>query len=448
MKTLGLLTACLALIALMSMVASAQFDPRVPTTALLKVTLIEQTPDPVQPGDIVELSIKFENNGTRIITGLQAELGLEYPFSLIPGEASVNSIGSLGPINSFDFRTVVKFRARVADDAPSGTSEFSVRYTSDNPSGVKHDLPVSIRTKEPVINIPLVVLDPPEIAPGKSSTVSIVLQNNARSLLRDIRLVLDLPANFATIGSASTKIINRLAAGENATATFVLAVDSDTVPAVHKIPYTLDYQDETENTFTRNGTIGIPVNAIPVFSLNLEDQEVYTKGANGKVVLSVSNIGPSNMKFTLLELIDTGEYEVISAPRVYLGNLEPDDFETAEFDIHVIEAEGALHLVVQVAYKDDFNTEFSQQNSVVMKIYSGSEARSLGLVPKGGNIMISFIRNIGLPLLLLVVLAHLLIDLRKHRLAKYQRLLWALVIISIIGAPAYYWLVMRKRTRH
>ena len=430
---------------LSALLASAGDDPLVPESPRLLISLIQQTPDPAQPGDILELSVKFENNGTNLIRGVQAEIVPEYPFSLLPGEENVKYIGSLGGINSIDFRDVKKFRVKIDGAAPSGMHFIDLKYTTDVYGGIKRDLPVSVRTKEAVISIPEIILEPENIAPGKSSLVKIVLENDARSALRDIRFSLELPAKFSTLGSGSSQLVSRLEPGENASAEFRIAVDSDAVPAVYKIPFKLQYEDEAEKSFSKNGTIGIPVNALPEYSLNLESTGVYTKNSNGRVVLGLSNTGPANMKFTLLELLDTNEYEVISSPKTYLGNLEPDDFETAEFTIHTTgKPKETATLRARLTYKDDFNTEFSDEKAVAMKIYSGREAQNLGLVAKEGNFILSFIGSFGIPLIVIAALAYLIIDLKKRKLPRYQRLLWLLVIISIIGAPLYYYFVMRK----
>ena len=51
------------------------------------------------------------------------------------------------------------------------------------------------------------------------------------------------------------------------------------------------------------------------------------------MTIGLSNIGPSDIKFLILEIKSSDEYEILSNTKEYMGNLESDDFETSEFSI-------------------------------------------------------------------------------------------------------------------
>src|SRR3989344_7051130 len=70
----------------------------------ISVSLASQDPDPVEPGKIVELSFKLDNQGA-LASNLMFEILPEHPFSILPGENSVMNIGTLGTSQDTD-RTV------------------------------------------------------------------------------------------------------------------------------------------------------------------------------------------------------------------------------------------------------------------------------------------------------------------------------------------------------
>src|SRR3989338_8603971 len=69
-----------------------QYSGRSPN---ILVSLTKQEPDPVEPGQQVELNFKIDNNGTTA-DNFVFEILPEYPFSLITDEGASKSVGVLG----------------------------------------------------------------------------------------------------------------------------------------------------------------------------------------------------------------------------------------------------------------------------------------------------------------------------------------------------------------
>ena len=67
------------------------------TDSIMRVTMINQIPDPAEPGKYVDLRFKFENNGSKAAENVEAEILPQYPFSLDPGTSAVKSLGSINP---------------------------------------------------------------------------------------------------------------------------------------------------------------------------------------------------------------------------------------------------------------------------------------------------------------------------------------------------------------
>ena len=119
----------------------------------------------------------------------------------------------------------------------------------------------------------------------------------------------------------------------------------------------------------------------PEYELVKEESAVFLAEQQGIIVLSVSNTGTSDINFVVLELLPTQDYEILSNPKIYLGNLESDDYETAEFEIytHAVPP-GAIPLKLNLKYKDSFNQDFNEERLLDLRIFSKEEARKFGLL--------------------------------------------------------------------
>src|SRR3989338_11518034 len=58
------------------------------------VRLISQEPDPVRPGEFVDVRFKLDNNGTGMAENVQVEILPEFPFSLYSGDRKSTRLNS------------------------------------------------------------------------------------------------------------------------------------------------------------------------------------------------------------------------------------------------------------------------------------------------------------------------------------------------------------------
>ena len=65
------------------------------STPVATLTFLNQNPDPVVAGSIVEVSVRVQNAGTVEIKNIEIGFEPNYPFSAVPGEPTTKSILSL-----------------------------------------------------------------------------------------------------------------------------------------------------------------------------------------------------------------------------------------------------------------------------------------------------------------------------------------------------------------
>ena len=99
----------------------------------VRISLVNQDPDPAAAGDTVELRIGIENQGQDVKDNLVMEVIPSYPFLALQGEDLAQTVGTLtGYQVSSDMR-IMKFKMRVDNSATAGDYTLKVWvYKKDN----------------------------------------------------------------------------------------------------------------------------------------------------------------------------------------------------------------------------------------------------------------------------------------------------------------------------
>ena len=357
--------------------------------------MVNQVPDPVEPGGYVEVRFKIENIGGETIEDLVFELIPQYPFSLDGGSKRVQRIGEIYMYQAGDEAYVVYYKLRVDKDAIEGDNPIKVRYSVD--SGVtwtSKEFHIRVQTQDAMVSIEDVILEPEQISPGKEAELTLTIQNNEDTLIKDIRVNLGILTKIVTttvttselpitpVGSANEKTIRNIGAHQAENVTFNLIADPDAESTVYKLPITISYIDNVGTNYSKDYYTSIIVGEEPDLTAAIEESEIITSGKTGEVTLRFTNKGASDVKFLYIELLKSEKYEILSQPNVYIGNIDSDDYESADFNLHVKGTrDKAIQLPLRVEYRDSNNKEFTKDTILNLRLYSGSEAKKYGLVP-------------------------------------------------------------------
>jgi hypothetical protein len=364
------------LLLMMLSVVHAQYSARYPS--VIEATLMNQEPDPASPGEVIELKFRIENSGERVATNVQVELVPEYPFTLRPGDSAVQSIGSVESQGVGEDGVVLSYKVIVDKNAPDGTHEIRLKYKDDEHSNwiVLDAFDIRVRSGSAILLINKVISVPTMIAPGDKSKVSIELKNYASSLFKDVVVKLDLSdVSLTPMGSSNEKVISLISAQESKSAEFDLMALPDAIAGVVKVPVIISYSDVTGRNYSKSSTISIMIGDTPDVTVGIERTDIYTKGSLGSVVVRVVNKGTTDVKFMNVELLPIEGVQVIGSSESYMGNLDSDDFSTAEFQLYVKDADDSVNLPIIVEYKDANNNNYKKEVSLQLKLYSSGEAK-------------------------------------------------------------------------
>jgi hypothetical protein len=148
----------------------------------------------------------------------------------------------------------------------------------------------------------------------------------------------------------------------------------------YQIPITLSYKSLDGTQFTKSDYITLVVSAEPNIVADIESSDILASGSSGNVVLNFVNKGLTDIKFLTVTL-NNGDYDLISPNKVYIGNLNSDDFDTAQFKIYAKSSNGFVPLNVSIDYRDGNNKEYSEERMIPLRVYSNEELSRYQLVP-------------------------------------------------------------------
>jgi hypothetical protein len=453
MKTNNILGAVFIFIltlSLTNMVGAVTLD-----SADIEVSMINQIPDPVEPGDTVEVRFRIENQGTESIDNFQFEFVEEDPFSVYSGNA-IKNLGSIDTYQTGEDAYVIKYNIKVSENAVAGDNKITVKYTTDNWKSFQmlKDFNINVDENEPIVELISSITEPEVAVPGEEIKLKLKVKSLTQSRVRDVKLSLNIQDTettkyyFAPIGTSNEQIIEAIDPNEEKEVVFNLATSPDSPIAVEKVPVTLSYLDENGNSHSKNYIIGIKTYEEPTYTLALEEKTTYKKLQKGSVTFSIANTGKAGINYLEIELMTQPMYyKTLSSEKNYIGNLDSDDFDTTEFEIYTENTEAdQIPLKVKVKYKDDYGKLFEEVHVIKMDVYDQNEAVKYGLETSQGAGMII---NYMLLIIISVFWVSMIINLAHNPMPKTKKILWWIILIGtyVIGGILYYLMARNKNKK-
>ena len=339
----------------------------------LRIDLVKYDPSPVQPGTSTTISFEVINLDNQDINNLEITLVDNYPF-IITSEKKVKfSSLKVGEKATFSFQVDVN------KDAVEDSYQLSLQYFSEKLSSATSS-PFNVQVikvssgLETSISVESSEETTAVIKPGQTANVKLRIDNPSSSAMRDITVKLELNSAdipFAPLGMTSEKKIDFIAVRNFGEVSYTLIASPDAEAGLYKVPVNIKYYDAQGYSHNVSDIIGIVVGSQPELSLEIESTELTTKTDTGNLILKIINGGTTDVKFLRIKLLESENIEIISQSAMYIGDVDSDDYETAEFRINMGEEE--TKLVFELDYKDANNIAYGEKMVLPVKLYSPSE---------------------------------------------------------------------------
>lgn len=239
------------------------------------------------------------------------------------------------------------------------------------------------------VTVKSVSIYPTEIKPGETATIDIAIENTLNEDVEKVSVSLDFTeVPFAPFDSSNEETISEIKEDKSKSVDFRIQALSDAKSGTYKIPVKISYLDSSEVEHDKESLISITINSLPIFGVEIEDS-LFLKGQSNEVVVKIVNKGLSDVRFLEAEIGSSTYYNLLSQKRIYIGDVDSDDFETAEFKLFFREnAPSVINLPITLTYKDITNKNYDEDFTVSMRVYDREQALQLGLIQKSNTIYI------------------------------------------------------------
>jgi len=224
--------------------------------------------------------------------------------------------------------------------------------------------------------------DPYPAEPGKYVTIWFKVENVANSKAENVEFELIPEYPFSVDpGYETTKKITSLNGHEDVLIEYKLRVDANAVRGDNEIK--LSYKACSFcNWITKSFNIYVAKSTNEP-DLELILSEVTPKAfptGTSKIVIDVVNVAPGTAYYVLAEPVS--DYASIMPNKIYVGNLEADDYDSIEFEATFKEIEpGTYPINIKLTYKDSEFDKVEKTQTVNVNVVSKKEGLEPGEVP-------------------------------------------------------------------
>ncbi len=248
------------------------------------------------------------------------------------------------------------------------------------------------------LTISSAVSSPREVQPGEKFSLDLKIENNLNEEVKEVIVSLDLNADVSSTGQiispappfapyqSSNEIrIDKINKDDEEKASFDLIASSDALSGIYTIPVEVIYDGIN---VSEKKLVSVIINAKPNIEISYEENTLI-KGTKGKISIKIINSGLGDAKFLSIGLKQTAGIQTTGSDKIYIGNIDSNDFDSADFNIFVnTDASSSISLPVELTYTDSRNNQIIKEETFSIKTYTQKEAIRLGLINKNNTFLI------------------------------------------------------------
>lgn len=384
------------LIGMMSFV-NAQFAPtpqRNLDTPYLNIILLNQDPDPAEPGKYLELRWKVNKFGNEPLHNITFEILPQYPFTLAPGTRAVQELGTWSRFSQNDEQYILYYKLRVDSSALENDYKIKLRH-KDSKTNTWVTREYTIRVGEsfkPNFVLGNIISNPRRLVGGTDDAeLTIDFENIGNGDAELVTIEIELPEGFDNSYSYSTRTnLGTINAGTGKPATFYFDIDKNIMGGSYEANAIINYQDKNDNhNEYRQKTIPFNINVMdkPLFEIeNIEftPEEIEPGKKDVLVRINLKNIGGKEA-----ESISVRAFKESSQPfsldqnSDFVGKIDPNGEGEAvlRLDIDDDAIPKNYNLDIEIRYISN-NEVFVERKNIVIPITGEIEESesNLGLI--------------------------------------------------------------------
>ena len=198
--------------------------------------MLNQDPDPVKPGDVLEIRLALQNTGYEDLENCVLEIKPEYPFKALTGETLVKNIGTLGKRYEDTRQKVVKFKLGIENNVNEGKYPLKVYIYTTKDNGrltLTKEFDIEIDSES---NAEIEYISVEKMVPGQKTNLVFGIKNVGNSPLKNAMFSWDCTNDvILPVGSSNVKHINLIDIGDTANVSFEVLTNVNTKPGLYKL---------------------------------------------------------------------------------------------------------------------------------------------------------------------------------------------------------------------
>jgi len=336
------------------------------------------SPYPVEPGRYFDLYVRLKSVVSKgSLTNVSCWIEPSYPFSIDQTDQSKFDIGNLATYQE----VLLKFKIRVDEKAVTGSNNLVLTCSADGKTQ-STKLPIYIQAHDAILQISNVESIPIIFEPNKIGTLILTLNNLASVTLKDITVKLEIEDEnipFAPINETNENRIQIIESGNEKNVTFNLIALSNAIAGTYKIPVTITYFDMLGKKYTKNVIIGLQIRTQPDLLVIHDQTTIVKNNAKNTIPILIVNRGKSKITFVTVELLEPHNGFILLGPNIYyIGGINSDDSETAEYEIFVNTSSKQITIPVKIIYKDELENHYELIENVKVNVFDKEDAIKYG----------------------------------------------------------------------
>ncbi len=338
-----------------------------PANAELEIVLDSLSPQPVEPGQDLTLSVRIQNECCDT-ENVRLEILPDSPIKLKNENKRVIDEGRI-----INYGAVAEtYLLHIDSLAVSGAYEVEFQalwLSNDQQRETNKTFKVMVRGV-PQLVISNISINPELISPKETFDITFSVSNEGTGIARDVQIT---PATaglpFVPVG-ADTNILKKLNPGDSSQLKYTIQVKDSTDISSYSIPIRMDYKNENGKNISSQNLLGVKVMGkakLTIASIKTEPQNPE-KGDFVTLTMRIENSGNGDAKSAKVSLDSPFKGTKTS----FLGKIKPNDDSPAVFTFYATE-DGDVSYSATMEFEDDIG------------IHSNKEALSLYIRNSNNN---------------------------------------------------------------
>jgi hypothetical protein len=301
----------------------------------LNVVLLNQDPDPAEPGRYVEFRWKVTKEGLGSVNDISFKLDPKYPFSLDASQNAVTELSDWTGYSGSDEYYILYYKVLIDKNAVEGTYDLDLLI---NMSAATTQKTYAIRvddSKNPELVTGLVKTEPTRLVPDSTENkISVELLNLGVDDAELVVATLNLPEGFeSTYSYSSVSALGTIAGGSSKNAVFYVDATESVHEGLYPATITLKYREEGETALvTKELPLSLEVKNKPMFKVvNVSyEPSVIRAGDSVKMKIVVVNTGSKDAEsISLRAFKESTQPFDFDEKSDFIGTLKPGQEGTA-----------------------------------------------------------------------------------------------------------------------